>query len=89
MTADEREVLISLIRTVRTVAAHLLTLHLQLGAVRAVLAQKGIATDAEVNASLVELDALTAAEQAVDSASLGVDRRASTSAASPLRGRSA
>jgi hypothetical protein len=42
VTADEREVLIDLIRTVRTVSSHLLTLHLQLGAVRAVLAQKGL-----------------------------------------------
>ena len=73
MTADEREVLINLIRTVRTVAAHLLTLHLQLGALRAVLAQKGIVTEAELSATLTELDALTAAEEVVDPAGPNVD----------------
>jgi len=73
LTADERDVVISLIRTVRTVAAHLLTLHLQLGAVRAVLAQKGVVTEGELNATLIELDAVTKTEQVVDPDAPNVD----------------
>jgi hypothetical protein len=74
VTAEEREVLIDLIRTVRTVSSHLLTLHLQLGAVRAVLAQKGLVTEAELDATVIELDALTKTEQVVDPASPNIDR---------------
>jgi hypothetical protein len=73
LTGEEREVFIDLIRTVRTLAAHLLTLHLQLGAVRAVLARKGAVTEAEADAALIELDALSAAEQAVNPAAPNVD----------------
>jgi hypothetical protein len=72
--AADRAVLIDLIRTVRTVSRHLLTLHLQLGAVRAVLAQKGLVTEAELNATVAELDALTTTEQIVDPAAPNVDR---------------
>jgi hypothetical protein len=73
LTPDEREVLIDLIRTVRTVAGHALTLHLQLGAVRAVLARKGHVTEAEMNAALAELDALTIADQVVNPVAPNVD----------------
>jgi hypothetical protein len=59
MHADEREVLIELIASVRTLAKQTLTLHLQLGAVRAILARKGTITNTELNATLTELGTMT------------------------------
>jgi len=60
MNSSEREVLTDLIGSVRTLAKHTLTLHLQLGAVRTLLARKGTITNAELDAVLNELGAMTA-----------------------------
>ena len=60
MTSSDREVLTDLIGSVRTLAKHTLTLHLQLGAVRTLLARKGTITNAELDAVLNELGAMTA-----------------------------
>ena len=63
MHADEREVLIDLIGSVRTLAKHTLTLHLQLGAIRTLLERQGVITDSELNAVLTELGAITAIDE--------------------------
>lgn len=65
LSTDERETLSDLIGAVRTLAAHVLTLHLQLGAVRTLLARKGIISDAEVQAAFAELNVVASAEEVV------------------------
>lgn len=57
LDASERTVLTDLIGAVRTLANQLLVVHLQLGAVRAILARKGTVTEVEVDAALRTLDA--------------------------------
>jgi hypothetical protein len=61
--AGEREVLVDAIRAVQTLAQQILTVHLQLGAVRALLARKGIVTENEVRTALTELDAISSASE--------------------------
>ena len=63
MHAEEREVLIDLIDSVRTLAKQTLALHLQLGAVRTLLARKGTITNAELEAALTELGAMTVVDE--------------------------
>jgi hypothetical protein len=63
MDSAERQVLVDLIAAVRTLAKQTLTLHLQLGAVRAVLARKGTMTTTELDTALAELDAMTAIDE--------------------------
>jgi hypothetical protein len=72
LSASEREIVSDLIGSVRTLAAHVTTLHLQLGAVRQLLARKGIATEEELQATLGELRAISSTEAALDAA-LDVD----------------
>jgi hypothetical protein len=62
-SADERELVSDLIGSVRTLAAHVITLHLQLGAVRTLLARKGAISDAEVQAAFAELNVLASTEE--------------------------
>jgi hypothetical protein len=64
--ATEREIVSDLIRSVRTLAAHVMTLHLQLGAVRTLLARKGTISDAEVQAAFAELNIVASAEEVLD-----------------------
>jgi hypothetical protein len=63
LAADEREIVSDLIHSVRTLAAQVMTLHLQLGAVRALLARKGTISDAEVQAAFAELNVVASAEE--------------------------
>jgi hypothetical protein len=63
MDASEREIVTDLISVVRTLAAHVMTLHLQLGAVRTLLARKGTISDAEVQDAFAELNAVASAEE--------------------------
>jgi hypothetical protein len=63
LSAGEREIVSDLIASVRTLAAHVMTLHLQLGAVRTLLARKGTITDAEVQAAFAELNVVASAEE--------------------------
>ena len=63
MHAEDREVLIDLIESVRTLAKQTLALHLQLGAVRALLARKGTITNAELEAAQTELGAMTVVDE--------------------------
>jgi hypothetical protein len=63
MDALEREVMIDLIGSVRSLARQVLTLHLQLGAVRTILARKGTMSEAELSATLTRLEAGTAVEE--------------------------
>jgi hypothetical protein len=65
LSADERELLSDLIASVRTLAAHVMTLHLQLGAVRTLLARKGTISDAEVQAAFAELNVVASTEEAL------------------------
>jgi hypothetical protein len=62
-SADERELVSDLIGSLRTLAAHVITLHLQLGAVRTLLARKGAISDAEVQAAFAELNVLASTEE--------------------------
>ena len=66
MNASERELIADVISSVRTLAAHVMTLHLQLGAVRTLLARKGTISDAEVQAAFAELNVVASAEEALN-----------------------
>jgi hypothetical protein len=63
MSTDERELVSDLIGSVRTLAAHVMTLHLQLGAVRTLLARKGTISDAEVQTAFAELNVIASTEE--------------------------
>jgi hypothetical protein len=65
LNALEREVFSDLITAVRTLAGQVMTLHLQLGAVRMLLAHKGTISDAEVQAAFAELNVVASAEEVV------------------------
>jgi hypothetical protein len=73
LDAGERQVVIDLIGAVRTLATQVLRLHLQLGAVRALLARKGIVTEAELNAAVAELGAITTFDELTNPEAPGVD----------------
>jgi hypothetical protein len=66
LDASDREVLVDLIGSVRTLAAQVLTLHLQLGAMRALLARKGTISESEFAAAFAELEATSAADALLD-----------------------
>jgi hypothetical protein len=66
LSADEREIVVDLIGSVRTLAAHVMTIHLQLGAVRTLLARKGTISDAEVQAAFAELNVVASAEEVLN-----------------------
>ncbi|HEX2440337.1 MAG TPA: hypothetical protein VHT71_18640 [Methylomirabilota bacterium] len=65
LSVPEREVFSDLIAAVRTLAAHVMTVHLQLGAVRTLLASKGTISDAEVQAAFAQLNVVASAEEVV------------------------
>jgi hypothetical protein len=66
MDGSEREIVADLISSVRTLAAHVMTLHLQLGAVRTLLARKGMISDAEVQAAFAKLNVVASAEEVLN-----------------------
>jgi hypothetical protein len=66
LTVGEREIIADLISSVRALAGHVMTLHLQLGAVRTLLARKGTISDAEVQAAFAELNVIASAEEVLD-----------------------
>jgi hypothetical protein len=66
LDAGDREVLVDLIGSVRTLAAQVVTLHLQLGAMRALLARKGTISETEFSTAFAELEASTAADALLD-----------------------
>ena len=66
LSADERETVSDLIGSVRTLAAHVMMLHLQLGAVRTLLARKGTISDAEVQAAFAALNVVASAEEVLN-----------------------
>jgi hypothetical protein len=63
MDTVERQVLFDLISGVRTLANQILAVHLQLGALRTLLARQGTITTAELDAIMTELGALTAFDE--------------------------
>lgn len=69
----EREILADLIGSVRTLAGQVLALHLQLGAVRALLAKKGTISEAELSAVLIALEGTSSAEALLDRDAPNVD----------------
>ena len=69
----EREIVSDLISAVRTLAAQVLALHLQLGAVRTLLARKGTISEAELGVALTELDAISSAEELLNRSTPSVD----------------
>jgi hypothetical protein len=73
LDASDREVLVDLIEVVRTLAAQVLTLHLQLGAMRALLARKGTISESALAAAVAELEAASAADALLDEAALDVN----------------
>jgi hypothetical protein len=73
MDASEREVFVDLIRSVRTLATQVLTLHLQLGAMRTLLVRKGTLAETELTAVLDRLEASSAADALVDQTAPDVD----------------
>jgi hypothetical protein len=62
-----------LISAVRTLAAQVLALHLQLGAVRTLLARKGTISEAELGVALTELDAISSADELLNRSTPSVD----------------
>jgi hypothetical protein len=70
MDANEREVVIDVIESVRRLANQVLTLHLQLGAVRTILARKGTMTEAELSATLAKLETISAVDEIVSNDSV-------------------
>ena len=74
MDSAERQVLLDLIAIVRTLSNQVLALHLQLGAVRALLARKGMVTTAELEAALTELGAMTAIDEFTGSGATSPDQ---------------
>jgi hypothetical protein len=70
MDANEREVVIDVIESVRRLANQVLTLHLQLGAVRTILARKGTMSEAELSATLAKLETITAVDEIVSNDSV-------------------
>jgi hypothetical protein len=65
LSGSEREILADLIGSVRTLAAQLVTLHLQVGAMRTALDRKGMVSEAEFRAAFVELEAISSTEEAL------------------------
>ena len=63
MDGHEREVVVDLIESVRRLANQVLTLHLQLGAVRTILARKGAMSEAEFSATLAQLETISTADE--------------------------
>jgi hypothetical protein len=73
LDASDREVLVDLIEVVRTLAAQVLTLHLQTGAMRALLARKGTISESALAAAVAELEAASAADALLDEAAPDVN----------------
>jgi hypothetical protein len=63
LDANEREVVIDVIESVRRLANQVLTLHLQLGAVRTILARKGTMSETELSATLAQLETISTADE--------------------------
>jgi hypothetical protein len=73
LDASDREVLVDLVEVVRTLAAQVLTLHLQQGAMRALLARKGTISESALAAAVAELEAASAADALLDEAAPDVN----------------
>jgi len=65
LDAIERQLVADVIASVRTLATQMVSLHLHLGALRSVLAEKGVLSEAEFRAAVVTLEATSAADEIV------------------------
>ena len=63
LNTTERDVVQTLIASVRTIAVQLISLHLQLGAMRSLFAKKHMMTDDEFHAAFAELEASGSLEE--------------------------
>jgi hypothetical protein len=63
LDANERELVADIIGSVRTVAAQLVSFHLQLGAMRSLLVRKGTISEGEFSQAVTALEATSAAEE--------------------------
>ena len=63
LDARERELLGDVIRSVRTVANHLISVHLHLGAIRSLLIRHGTITESEYTAAVTALETTSAADE--------------------------
>jgi hypothetical protein len=66
LNPTEREVVGTLIGSVRTIAVQLISLHLQLAAMRSLFAKKHMMTDDEFHAAFAELEAAGSMEERLD-----------------------
>jgi hypothetical protein len=62
LNVSERELVADVIGSLRTVAAQVLSLHLQLGAIRSLLVKKGTMTEAEYTTAVASLEVTSAAD---------------------------
>src|SRR5215813_3412380 len=65
MDAREKELIIDLIGSVRRLAAQMLTVHLQLGAVRTILGRQGTLSETEFESTFEQLQAVSEADAVV------------------------
>jgi hypothetical protein len=73
MSANEREILVDLIGSVQTLATQVLTLHLQLGAMRTLLIRKGTINETELTDITNKLQASSATDVLFDQTAPDVD----------------
>jgi hypothetical protein len=73
MSANEREILVDLIGSVQTLATQVLTLHLQLGAMRTLLIRKGTINETELTDITNKLQASSATGVLLDQTAPDVD----------------
>jgi hypothetical protein len=73
MSANEREILVDLIGSVQTLATQVLTLHLQLGAMRTLLIRKGTINETELTDITNKLQVSSATDALCDQTAQDVD----------------
>jgi hypothetical protein len=73
MSANEREILVDLIGSVQTLATQVLTLHLQLGAMRTLLIRKGTINETELTDITNKLQVSSATDALFDQTAPDVD----------------
>ena len=63
LNSTERELVADIIRSVRTVATQLISVHLQVGAIRSLLIRNGMISEAEYAAAVAALEATSATDE--------------------------
>jgi hypothetical protein len=73
LNSSERELVADIIGSVRTVATQLISVHLQLGAIRSLLIRNGTITEAEYAAAVTALEATSATDELLSRGSATVE----------------